>query len=400
MSKNLSACAVGTLAFTVAAVLTLAGPGIASGQHQTPTRVIGGSSANELGGSYSDLSGVTTISATDAWAVGVNGPGHKRHALIQHWDGTSWTSVVNAGGGHGKSYLAAVSAVGANDIWAVGRTGGGTQPLIEHGDGSSWTQVAAAEVPEGSSLAGVTAIAADDVWAVGAYVNSSHQSRTLVEHWDGTSWTQVPSPSPGPDGPHGSSLTGISAVAADDIWAVGRYEPDATSQYDTLTLHWDGTSWTQVSSPSPGGARRSELAAVSANSATDVWAVGDYDHTPQASSLVEHWDGSSWTKVASPNKGAYYNPLYGVTALSATDAWAVGASFDSSTSIPRPFNVHWNGVTWKRVPSSGPQGWFGSRLFGVAGSGGSDVWAVGAGSPQHFLDPLIQHWDGSSWTTL
>ena len=99
--------------------------------------------------------------------------------MIQHWDGTTWTTVTNSGGGQGKSYLKSVSAASPNDIWAVGETEDGDVPLVEHWDGTSWSRVAAAPMPQGSIFKSVAAISADDVWAVGSYLDSSSKSRTL-----------------------------------------------------------------------------------------------------------------------------------------------------------------------------------------------------------------------------
>ena len=64
------------------------------------------------------------------------------------------------------------------------------------------------------------------------------------------------------------------------------------------------------------------LAAVSARSATDIWAVGARNR----STLIRHWNGSKWSDVASPNPGAAQNLFSGVTTRTATDAWAVGFS--------------------------------------------------------------------------
>src|SRR5260370_1080153 len=80
--------------------------------------------------------------------------------------------------------------------------------------------------------------------------------------------------------------------------------------------------WTAVSSPNPTPIDN-VLAAVTALSPTDVWAVGFDDR----GTLTEHWNGSAWTVVASP--GA--NNLNGVAAVSTNDVWAVGEAFDSSS---------------------------------------------------------------------
>jgi hypothetical protein len=67
-------------------------------------------------------------------------------------------------------------------------------------------------------------------------------------------------------------------------------------------------------------------------SANDVWAVGFSPHpsgTPQylRQTLIEHWNGSSWSVVPSPNPaGKTYVVLNGAAAISASDVWAVGHS--------------------------------------------------------------------------
>ena len=96
----------------------------------------------------------------------------------------------------------------------------------------------------------------------------------------------------------------------------------------TLTLYWDGTSWTQVPSPSPGGAFNSVLTGVTATSGSDVWAVGDYISSQDPSvtllTLILHWDGTAWAPAPSLQKGGAPITLTGVAAISSTEAWAVG----------------------------------------------------------------------------
>src|SRR5262245_57423562 len=63
------------------------------------------------------------------------------------------------------------------------------------------------------------------------------------------------------------------------------------------------------------------LMGVAAVSSSDAWSVGDYLaplNTPQT--LIEHWDGSTWTKASSPDASGHLNILMGVTALSASNA--------------------------------------------------------------------------------
>ena len=91
-------------------------------------------------------------------------------------------------------------------------------------------------------------------------------------------------------------------------------------------MHWDGTSWSIVPSPTPGGL--ADLAAVVAVGLNDVWAAGgSVDRQVNAGrTLVERWDGMGWTVVASPNKGPSDNHLWGISAATGRTL-AVGDRF-------------------------------------------------------------------------
>jgi hypothetical protein len=83
------------------------------------------------------------------------------------------------------------------------------------------------------------------VWAVGTYGTLFGVYYTLIEHWNGHAWSIVTSPSPWSAG---SMLNGVVDISASDAWAVGVYSNNHfTSQ--TLTEHWNGSSWSVVKSP-------------------------------------------------------------------------------------------------------------------------------------------------------
>src|SRR5207253_7329855 len=119
------------------------------------------------------------------------------------------------------------------------------------------------------------------------------------------------------------------------------------------------------------------LTAVS-GSGNDVWAVGYYYTGPGGvwRTLTLHWNGSAWSQVASPNVGSSDNSLNGVTG-SGNDVWAVGyyATFAGGYLVSRSLTLHWNGSAWSVVQSPNP-GFWGNQLYAMTGSG-SDVWAVG-----------------------
>jgi hypothetical protein len=129
-----------------------------------------------------------------------------------------------------------------------------------------------------------------------------------------------------------NTLSAVSAVSETDAWAVGYYTDDATGATNSLILHWDGTGWSQVSSPNPSSTSN-HLLGVSVVSATDAWAVGVSRDvaTGADDTLILHWDGSNWSRVKSPNPSSTYNTLTGVSADSANDAWAVGDYYDDTT---------------------------------------------------------------------
>src|SRR5215469_6280943 len=67
-------------------------------------------------------------------------------------------------------------------------------------------------------------------------------------------------------------------------------------------------SCTQSFVPSPNaGSGANALFGVSAIASNDVWAVGEFSSVSAGQTLVEHWNGVSWSVVASPNVGSGSN---------------------------------------------------------------------------------------------
>ncbi len=213
----------------------------------------------------------------------------------------------------------------------------------------AWTIVASPNVSgRDNRLLGVAAISANDVWAVGnsAVTTTPAAAWTLTTHWDGTSWSQVSSPSPG----QWHTLNGVSARASNDVWAVGSFFSSGSgSSTQSLILHWDGSAWSQVPSPNYSGSSTTYLYAVAARASNDAWAVGSTTlATTGGAMVIAHWNGTSWDLVATPPSGSNQNMLTGVAALSANDAWAVGHYYLNSRF--HTLLEHWDGSTWSIVP--------------------------------------------------
>ena len=148
-------------------------------------------------------------------------------------------------------------------------------------------------------------------------------TQTLTEHWNGTSWTIVPAINPGSD----SDVTAVDATSASNAWAVGQAGEGLDAR--SLIEHWNGTSWTKSPNLSPD--QNAVSRGIAATSSTNAWAVGDLmNPNGQDITLIQHWDGTSWTVVSSPNTSEPNNILVSAAATSATDAWAVGFTLSIS----------------------------------------------------------------------
>ncbi len=326
------------------------------------------------------LQAVSASSPNDIWAVG--------QATI-HYDGTQWTAFPAPGmTGNNTSFLGGVADFSPTDAWAVGTTGIGeglTGQVIERWNGTAWGVFPGPVFASGDqpSLKALTAISANDMWAVGSLLTDSGEILNfLFEHWDGKSWAATSHVT------NDAFLFAVSADAMNDVWAVGFAGPENDNSR-TLVMHYDGTDLTDVASPSVGSGA-SQFNGVAALAPNNVWAVGF--STPVAPpksaatlTLIEHWAGSSWTVVTSPNvgPGSVYqsNRLEGITAVSPTDIWAFGSyTVANGSGQQKTLLLHWDGTAWTIAPSPSPvKGSFVSDLLfaGVSPSPGN-VWIVGS----------------------
>ena len=327
------------------------------------------------------INGMSERTSTDAWAVGtqfVAAGQVPAPPAAYHWNGTAWSLSatpalgVNAG-------LNAVSASSATDAWAVGFTLPSgyrvRQPLYEHWNGSAWSVASG----PGGGLNGVADLSATNAWAVGA----SGQ----VEHYDGTAWASVTVPSPNPADTAGNNLTAITATGPDDIWAVGEFTNTSFTN-SAYALHYNGATWSVTVLPQPAASGPSSpvLHGVTAIASNNVWAVGENEEVPGLglSTLIEHWNGTAWSIVASPTPGAY--PLLNAVAgRSASDVYAVGSNEPSvNGGVQQGLILRWNGSTWSADtdPTAGTY----SPLYAAATlPGASQEWAAGVSSSDQAL---------------
>ncbi len=225
-----------------------------------------------------------------------------------------------------------------------------------------------------NNLRAVATVSSGDMWAVGSTYSNQilSPSSTLTDHWNGTRWSIVPSPNVRSAS---NFLSAVAAVSSSDVWAVGSYYiDDRGSVGKTLIEHWNGTSWSIVPSPNVGSSFN-QLDGVAVVSASDIWAAGNYISQNPAKTLIEHWNGTSWRVVASPGPRASNNELDQVTVASANDIWTVG-SFSITNGNDQTLTEHWNGTSLNVVASPNV-GSYSNYLRGVAAVSPQDIWAVG-----------------------
>jgi hypothetical protein len=273
------------------------------------------------------LWGVSMVSETDGWTVGhyTTTISTGANAMIQRWDGAQWTLVPDPEFGAAPNSLQGVDVISANDVWAVGFVSA-TLPsplasryetLIEHWNGSTWSRVPSPNASNSDHfLISVDGNAPNDVYTAGYFV-TGNTIEELIMHWDGTSWTIMTTPTVSSF----SFLDDIEVVAPNDVWAVGTYLA-AGFIAKTLTLHYNGSSWSVVNSPN-AGTNSNVLNGVDSTSTNNVWAAGNYYNTTLNlyQTLIMHWNGSSWMIETSEN-GPGNNYLFDVAVADFSNGYA------------------------------------------------------------------------------
>jgi hypothetical protein len=325
-------------------------------------------------------------------------------ALVERWNGAAW-SVDPPPSNYALSWLSRVTCSSPAGCVAVGRNFDGEEyrSLVVRGSGASaapWTSDPLPDARENDALSGVACRSASDCFAVGSA--GAPNAHTLVEHWNGSKWSVVPSPNRRvADKPTDNGLSGVSCPSATSCFAVG-----ISAGRTTLIERWNGTTWTIVPSPNPNPGRVNLLADVSCASAANCFAVGFTDNGSKLVALIERWNGTKWTRVVGPQrKPGGSSELEGVSCTSATACTAVG--YDTgSNGWTRTLVLRWNGTKWTIVASATPNpNGLGAILSGVSCTSATSCTAVGATTQANSLTSfttksVIERWNGTKWTLV
>ncbi len=393
---------VGSMAFGSAGAAPASGSRVAAvvvGSEQPFDASVGG-----LGGLLpNNLAAVSCTSANNCVAVGTYEANVSiDQTLIESWDGTAWSVVPSPAPGY-KNALDAVSCTSANNCVAVGRFASGSSmdhTLVESWDGTAWSVVPS---PDGSPtsenrLYGVSCSSATNCVAVGSAQSSESVSQTLIESWNGTTWSVVPSPDPGNPGSSFNNLSAVSCASAISCVAVGSWGNTSGSDA-TLVESWNGATWSVVPSPQPGN-----LNGVFCTSATNCVAVGSDENASNVSqTLIESWNGAAWSVIPSPNAGGgSANYLGAVSCASVASCVAVGSYENPALSGVYVVNSNlvesWNGTAWS-VVSSPNSGNYTNSLSGASCTSATSCVAVGLyENASNYSQTLVEAWNGTSWT--
>lgn len=274
--------------------------------------------------------------------------------------------------------LASVSALSAGNAWAVGRDDGSM--LVEHSSGGAWTQVglpagpcdvfesscyltSVSVDPSGGAIAVGNAVLNDNGWVPAA----------LAYQWTGTAWKAI---WPSSSTPY-LSLAHVKAFSPTSAFAVGADSSGTTSS--PVISHWDGTGWTQTTTAFTTTLGLT-MNAIVGTSPSDMWIGGTTQsagyHNRVVHSVVEHFDGTSWTQVAIPDDSGVLD----VAEVSASDVWVLAA--DGGV-------LHWNGAAWTQSAKFN-----GGKALAAATS--TNVWVGGIYVNSTLA---VAHFNGSAWST-
>ncbi len=224
-------------------------------------------------------------------------------------------------------------------------------------------------------LTGIAAVSATDIWAVG--YTSAKTPATVILHWNGKSWARLG----GQASLAGATLSAVAASSPTSAWAVGS---TSSSKPTTVVLHWDGHSWTRQGG---SAAVAGFLSAVATAPGDKAWAVGGTNEALSGKALVLGWNGAGWAQQPTPGGPG----LFGVAATSADDVWAVGFR----VAYNKPLIAHWNGSSWTSSPAPAVT----TGFYHITATSASQAWATGYWGGGGTPGPVIAHRNGSVWKT-
>ncbi len=246
------------------------------------------------------LYSIVANSSTDIWAIG--------QKSLYKYDGSSWSLSSIPGGAYNTNSFKDIVPFSASNAIAVG-SWTNTYPItypaalaMEYLDGT-WLQISTQFTGSNSTFESVDGdLANNNIWAVGytlATLPNGNNYHPLFEKYvPGTGFVAVQDPFPNFPGSTEEKVFDVSVYSDTNAWAVGHYV--ASAKTHAIAVYYGGTTWNTQAIVEPSGTQRSTLTGVVAIAPDNVWATGFYALTAAPNvnlALILHWDGTTWNII-------------------------------------------------------------------------------------------------------
>ena len=295
-----------------------------------------------------------------------------------------WQQLKTPNPGNDVNELNGALAFFVGNVWAVGdssQAGGSFEDVVEHWDGSTFatTILGMAPVTQLLSVAGQNK---SNVWTVGYATSTSDPSTAapIAFRWDGTAWKTTQPVIMGGWMP--ARFNAVAGIGTNNAWAVGFR--NTTSGPQQLIEHWNGTKWVNFNIPVQQG-QQSDLVAISALSHDDIYALGSWQASGQSGTMVEHFDGQTWSTSLSTS-----DCLSTLTTVAPSDVFAVGACGGSAVID------FFDGSTWSQMP--GPAVDPSTIISGISARNIDGILAVGRIPATG--EGFSMFFNGTAWTNM
>jgi tripartite motif-containing protein 71 len=321
-----------------------------------------------------ELLAVSCPSSTYCVAVGYVYVGGKWNALIDRWNGSAWSleTLAIPPGAIGLE-MSGVSCAAAGECIAVGAEEISPEVWANYSArlaGGTWTKLSTPTASEASGrISGLTDVSCSAVancMAVGWY-NTGKGSKPFSELWTGSAWSlQLRSRT--------GWFEGVSCVSAEFCMAAGNAR---------ITEEWNGSEWVKLTTPSApdvGGGYLTGISCISSNDCAAAGAGYSLLNPEQPVTLAETWNGSAWSEQTTPRESEMaWNEIAGLSCTSLGACTSVGLSkasgdFESLTeSRPNEFTMP---AYSAKVGTSGSGNGQLSYPKGMAIDGSGNVWVA------------------------
>jgi hypothetical protein len=243
---------------------------------------------------------------------------------------------------------------------------------------SPWTAQSSTNLPEPSAFNDVSSASSTTAWAVG-----SAKGAPLVAKLTRSGNTVTTVPVALPKITWTGALYHVRAVSSTNVWA-----SSAEGSTADHLIHWDGTSWSNVSYPGDTDAQ-ARIQQIAASPGYGPWFLVSY---ADGHGELLHPNGSTWTQqaVPVPVADANGNAVAAVSQDTAGALWLAGVP--SATADPAVLRVYKyvGGKAQLVTASAGPD----VTPSGIT-SGPDGLWVSGAHSDPDFS--AFMHWSGGAW---